>query len=434
VADNPPLSNPPFSLAVYRALVRAAAPFAGVLLALRRRRGKEHGERLCERRGIATCERGKGPLIWVHGASVGETLSILPLIEELSGREPALFVLLTSGTVSSAELVQARAPRRMVHQFVPLDVPEFIERFLDFWRPQVALFVESELWPNTIRALKRRGLATVLVNARMSARSSRRWRRAPATVRWLLESFDLCLAQSEGDARRLTALGAPAVQVTGNLKFDVPAPPAEPRALAALREAIGARPVFVAASTHPGEDGLIAEAHRELARAVPGLLTIIAPRHPGRGPAIAEEIAGMGLAVRLRSRDGLPGADTGVYVADTFGELGLLYRVSEVVFIGGSLVPHGGQNPIESAKLGAAILHGPHIFNFAEIYALLDAEGGGREVSSRERLVEAAGTLLADKAARHCMIERARSTVRTRSGALARTLDALRPYLPAGDA
>jgi 3-deoxy-D-manno-octulosonic-acid transferase len=191
---------------------------------------------------------------------------------------------------------------------------------------------------------------------------------------------------------------------------------------------------LVAASTHPGEDGLIAEAHRELARAVPGLLTIIAPRHPGRGPAIAEEIAGMGLAVRLRSRDGLPGADTGVYVADTFGELGLLYRVSEVVFIGGSLVPHGGQNPIESAKLGAAILHGPHIFNFAEIYALLDAEGGGREVSSRERLVEAAGTLLADKAARRCMIERARSTVRTRSGALARTLDALRPYLPAGDA
>jgi len=431
---NPPPSDPPLSLAVYRALIQAAAPFAGMLLALRRKRGKEQGERLCERRGIATCRRESGPLIWVHGASLGETLSILPLIEALSDCRPPVSVLLTSGTVSSAELVRDRAPRHMVHQFVPLDVPAFLERFLDFWRPNAVLFVESELWPNTISALKKRGLATVLVNARMSARSSRRWRRAPATIRWLLESFDLCLAQSQDDAGRLTALGAPAVHVTGNLKFDVPAPPAEPQALAALREAIGGRPVLVAASTHPGEDGLIAEAHRALAPAVSGLLTIVAPRHPERGPAIAAEIAGMGITVRLRSRGGLPDADTGVYVADTFGELGLLYRLSEVVFVGGSLVPHGGQNPIEPAKLGAGILHGPHIFNFAGIYGLLDAEGGGREVASLAGLVEAAGGLLGDAAARHFMAERARRTVEARSGALERTLAALRPYLPGGDA
>ena len=423
-------NSPPLSLAFYRAVVRAGAPFAGGLLALRRGRGKEHGERLCERRGIATCARENGPLIWVHGASVGETLSILPLIEALADRKPALSVLLTSGTVSSAELIQARAPRRMVHQFVPLDVPEYLERFLDFWRPQAALFVESELWPNTILALKRRGLATVLVNARMSARSSRRWRRAPATIRWLLRSFDLCLAQSEDDAKRLAILGAAAVQVTGNLKFDAPAPPAKPRALAALQKAIGERPILVAASTHTGEEFLLAQAHRELAGTIPGLMTIIAPRHPGRGRAIAEEIAALGLTVKLRSRDGLPDADTGIYVADTFGELGLLYRMSEVVFVGGSLVPHGGQNPIEPAKIGAAILHGPHIFNFAEIYALLQAEGGGRLVSSRASLVEAARTLLGDAAARRRMAERARRTVETRSGALTRTLAALRPYLP----
>lgn len=427
-------SPPPLSLALYRAMIRVGAPFAGLLLALRRSRGKEHGERLCERRGIATGERGNGPLIWVHGASVGETLSVLPLVEALSARKPPVSVLLTSGTVSSAELIRTRGPRHMVHQFVPLDVPAFLERFLDFWRPSAALFIESELWPNTILALKRRGLATVLVNARMSARSSRRWRWAPATIRWLLESFDLCLAQSDEDARRLTALGAPEVQVTGNLKFDVPAPPAKPRALAALREAVGDRPVFVAASTHPGEDALIGEAHLELARAVPGLLTIIAPRHPERGRAIAAEVAAMGIAVALRSRDGPPDPDTGVYVADTFGELGLLYRLGEVVFVGGSLVPHGGQNPIEPAKLGAAILHGPHIFNFAEIYGLLEAEGGGREVTSLASLVEAAGTLLADETLRHGMAERARATVETRSGALKRTLAALRPYLPGREA
>ena len=423
-------SNTPLSLAFYRAVVRAGTPFVGALLALRRSRGKELGERLCERRGIATCARGNGPMIWVHGASVGEALAVLPLIETLSSQEPALSILLTSGTVSSAQLIQARAPERMVHQFVPLDVPEYLERFLDFWRPQAALFVESELWPNTIAALKRRGLATVLVNARMSARSTRRWRRAPATIRWLLESFDLCLAQSEADAERLTALGAPAVQVTGNLKFDAPAPPAKPRALTALRNAVGERPVLVAASTHSGEEGLLVEAHRELARTVPGLLTIIAPRHPARGRAVAEEIAATGIAVRLRSRDGMPNADTQVYVADTLGELGLFYRVSELVFVGGSLIAHGGQNPIEPAKLGAAILHGPHIFNFADIYGLLEAEGGSRRVDSLATLVAAARKLLQDEPQRRAMAERARRSVEARGGALVRTLTALSPYLP----
>jgi 3-deoxy-D-manno-octulosonic-acid transferase len=420
----------PLSLALYRAFIRAVAPFAGVLLALRRSRGKEHGERLCERRGIATCLRPDGPLIWVHGASVGETLSILPLIEALSARKPAVSVLLTSGTVSSAEVIESRAPQRMVHQFMPLDVPVFLERFLDHWRPQLALFVESELWPNTISALKTRGIATVLVNARMSARSWRHWRWVPGTIRWLLQSFDLCLAQSEDDARRLTALGAASVHVTGNLKFDAPPPPVKPDALATLKEAIGDRPVLVAASTHPEEELLIAQAHRELAGAVPRLMTIIAPRHPARGPAIAEEIAQLGLKVKLRSRDGAPDADTGVYVADTFGELGLLYRLSEVVFVGGSLVAHGGQNPIEPAKLGSAILYGPHTFNFGEIYDLLKEEGGGRQVTSQESLVAAAKTLLADAGQRRCMAERARSTVESRSGALTHTLTALRPFLP----
>lgn len=425
--------RPPLSLAAYRALVRAATPFAGTLLALRRGRGKEHGERVRERRGIATCARPEGPLIWVHGASVGETLSILPLIEALSVRKPAVSVLLTSGTVSSAEVIEARAPQCMVHQFVPLDVPAFLERFLDYWRPQLALFVESELWPNTIAALKRRGLATVLVNARMSARSWRHWRWTPATIRWLLQSFDVCLAQSEDDAERLTALGAPSVHVTGNVKFDAPPPPVQPDALAALKEAVGERPILVAASTHAGEEKLLAEAHRELAGAIPGLLTIIAPRHPTRGSAIAEDIAALGLTARLRSRDGPPDAATGIYIADTFGELGLLYRLGETVFVGGSLVPHGGQNPIEPIKLGAAILYGPHTFNFAEIYALIEAEGGGRRVTSRASLVEAAKALLLDPALRHAMAGRARSTVESRSGALTRTLSALRPYLPGAE-
>ncbi|MGB6509483.1 MAG: 3-deoxy-D-manno-octulosonic acid transferase, partial [Xanthobacteraceae bacterium] len=348
----------PLALRVYRLASAAGSPLAQQVLARRLDRGKEHPERLAERRGEATIARPGGPLIWVHGASVGEMLAVVPLIERLRAQDFA--VLVTSGTVTSAALAEQRLPDGTLHQFIPLDAPRFVRRFLDHWQPGLALFVESDLWPNLILSCAERKIPMILVNGRLSERSFSRWRLFPGTIAALLSRFDMCLAQSAADAERYAQLGAPRVMLTGNLKLDVPAPPADQAALKRLKEIIGTRPVVAAASTHPGEEAAIIAAHGRLHAKFPKLLTVIAPRHPNRGETIAEIAKAAGLTVALRSQRVQPMPDIAVYVADTLGELGLIYRIAPIVFMGGSLVGHGGQNPIEAVRLGAAVLHGPH--------------------------------------------------------------------------
>ena len=418
---------PPAGLRLYRFLAATGAPLTSVLLARRLKRGKELGERIDERRGGSTAARPTGPLVWLHGASVGELLAVLPLIERIAGR--GLNVLVTSGTVTSSELAAQRMPAGVIHQFMPLDVPNFVARFLDHWQPQLALFVESDLWPNALMETARRKIPMVLVNARLSERSFRRWLKLPASIGHLLARFDLCLARTPPDAERLTALGARNVFVSGNLKLDVPAPPADEVSLAALKAAIGGRPLIAAASTHPGENEMIVAAHKRLSASNPGLMTLIAPRHPERGPVIADLARAAGLSAVLRSQGALPAATTDVYVADTMGELGLVYRVAPVVFIGGSLVRHGGQNPIEPAKLGAAILHGPHVWNFDELYAALDAAHGAELVDSAEKLTAAFAAMLAQPQVRERVAQAGRTSVNALGGALERTMQALEPYL-----
>jgi len=417
----------PAALRLYRFLLAAGEPLTAVLLAQRLKRGKELDERVGERRGESTAVRPPGPLVWLHGASVGELLGVLSLIERLSAR--GLNVLVTSGTVTSSGIAAQRMPPGVIHQFMPLDVPRFVERFLDRWQPQLALFVESDLWPNALIETARRKIPMVLVNARLSERSFRRWLKLPGSIGHLLERFDLCLARTPPDAERLTVLGARNVFVSGNLKLDVPAPPADEASLAALKGAIGARPLIAAASTHPGEDELLIGAHKRLKPATPGLLTLIAPRHPERGPQIAALARNAGLATALRSQGALPDATTDVYVADTMGELGLVYRLAPVVFIGGSLVRHGGQNPIEAAKLGAAILHGPHVWNFEELYEALDAAHGAEPVENGDKLTAAFAAMLAQPATRARLAQAGRTAVNALGGALERTMQALEPYL-----
>lgn len=417
----------PRALQAYRLALSAAAPLTALLLRRRLVRGKEIDERLCERRGESTMPRPQGPLVWLHAASVGELLSVLPLIERISGR--GLTMLVTSGTVTSSEIAAQRMPPGVIHQFVPLDVPRFVERFLDRWRPQLALFVESDLWPNLLIDTARREIPMVLLNARLSERSFRRWQYLPQFIGHLLQGFDLCLARTRADAERLTRLGGRKVVVSGNLKLDVPAPPADGAALAALKDAIAARPVMAAASTHAGEDELVIAAHKRLRAGTPGLLTLIAPRHPERGEQIAALVRGAGLNATLRSEGALPDAATDIYVADTMGELGLIYRLAPVVFIGGSLVPHGGQNPIEAAKLGAAIVHGPHVANFQELYAELDAAGGAQLVADGDRLAAALGALLTQPILRERVARAGHDAVEALGGALERTMQALEPYL-----
>lgn len=417
----------PVPLHLYRGVTTAAAMLAPAWLAHRVRKGKEDPRRLAERRGVASAPRPKGPLIWAHGASVGEVLSILPLIERLAER--GFHVLLTSGTLTSSRIVARRNHPAIIHQFVPLDARKFVGRFLDHWRPDLALLAESELWPNLMTEVARRGTPLVLVNARLSDRSTERWTRLPKSARSLLGTVDLCLAQSREDADRFRALGAPRVQPVGNLKFDVPPPGAEPEALEEMQAQVADRPVLLAASTHPGEDEMVLEAHLSLREALPGLLTIIAPRHPERGPDIETLAAEAGLSAIRREAGYLPGEVTEIYVADTIGELGIFYRLAPVVFVGGSLVRHGGQTPIEAAKLGAVVIHGPHVWNFGALYAQLDQSSGAIPVSDARSLAQAVLDQFSDHDFHLRTAHAAWTATEALSGALDRTLSAIEPYL-----
>jgi len=417
----------PITLRIYQRLSAAAAPLAPALIKRRLKLGKEDPARVGERRGISADVRPRGPLVWIHGASVGEVLAAAALIERV--RALNIRILLTSGTVTSASIVANRFPPDIIHQYVPFDSPRYVARFLDHWRPSLALFIESDLWPNLILTSAARRLPMVLINGRMSHRSFPRWRRIAGTISALLGRFDVCLAQSQVDADRFAALGGRNVVTTGNLKLDVPAPPADPARLERLMGVTRGRPIVVAASTHPGEEELFLEAHRRLAAIFPSLLSVIVPRHPDRGQTIARATAASGLHVALRSREQLPIATTDIYVADTMGELGLFYRLAPIVFMGGSLIPHGGQNPIEAIKLGASIVHGPHVFNFADVYAALDSAGGARLAATPEVLVKQVGQLLADPAARSLSMVAAERVVAQLGGALDRTFAAIEPYL-----
>ncbi len=405
-------------------LVRPAIPF---ILSKRVARGKEDPQRTGERYGRASLPRPPGRLVWVHAASVGETNAVLPLIARMTA--VGLAVLFTSTTVTSAGIAAARLPKGAVHQFAPFDLAPFVSRFLAHWRPDLAIFVESEIWPTMLAALAERNTPLVLVNGRLSERSFRGWKRFAGFAGTVFPRIALCLAQSAGDADRFAKLGARDVRVSGNLKFDVPPLDADPVALARLRDAIAGRPVWVAASTHEGEEDIVAAAHRRLRERFPELLTIIVPRHPERGEAVTGSIAGKGMNVAQRSRGQLVARDTDIYVADTLGELGLFYRAAPVAFLGGSLVPHGGQNPIEAVRLDAAVLHGPHVHNFADIYAELDRAVPMAPIIDAQRLTEAVGTLLADPLAAAERAAKAGAAIAHLTGALDASMTAIKPFL-----
>ncbi len=373
-----------------------AAPALRLLLRRRLARGKELADRLAERRGLDATPRPPGRLLWVHAASVGETVSVLPVLAALPAR---VAVLLTTGSVTSARLLARRLPElglqdRVMHRFVPLDVPRWAARFLAHWRPDAAAFLESELWPNLIAGCAARRIPLLLLNARMSPRSHAGWRRARGLARQMLGGFTDVLAQSPQDAARLADLGAAGVSVSGNLKFAAAPLPADPAELAKLQAAVAGRPVWLAANTHPGEEAIAAAIHHALAPSHPGLLTIIAPRHPERGAAIAA-----GLDAPRRSAGAGPDG-AGIWVADTLGDLGLLYRLAPIVFVGRSLAVGGGQNPLEAARLGCAIAMGPLTDSQQEAVTALAEAGALTRVADAAALQSWVDAMLRDPAAR----------------------------------
>lgn len=423
-------AEPGAGLRTYRLATRALQPAAPLILGLRERRGKEEGARRGERLGKPGKARPAGRLIWIHAASVGELNAVLPLADALRAARPNISFLFTTVTITSAQIAERRLQAGDVHQFAPLDAPGFIGRFLDHWRPDAVLLTESEIWPNTILQCSERRIPLVLVNARMSVRSFERWRRRQAIARPLFSRFDLVLAQNDEIADRFREIGAQKVITVGNLKIDAPPLPIDDEARRQLTAALEGRPFWVAASTHDGEEQIVVAAHRAIAARHPGLVTIIAPRHPERGIGIAEMVKAAGLTPALRSLGALPTVGTDVYIADTIGELGTLYALAPFALIGGSLVARGGQNPIEAIRLGAAVLSGPHWSNFDDAYAALVRDNAVNVVHTAEDLAAAADRLISDavelrrsKAAAQLALERL-------SGAIGRSVAALVPFVP----
>ncbi|MEM7056419.1 MAG: 3-deoxy-D-manno-octulosonic acid transferase [Pseudomonadota bacterium] len=384
------------ALSAYLMASRLAGPVAWPLLQMRKARGKEDPGRLDERLGRADRQRPEGRLIWLHGASVGEAKSMLPLIAALQMQSDAA-ILVTTGTVSSARQIGPALPCGASHQYVPVDTNAAVSPFLDHWRPDLAIWVESEFWPRLIEATAHRKVPMALVNARVSAKSTKRWQRAPDMASILLSRFNMILAQDDETRHRLSAFGVNA-RFGGNLKALVDAPSCQLDQLQAMQAATQGRPVWLAASTHPGEEELVLDAQTHVQERLPEALLILAPRHPERGDDLCRMMEERGINHARHSTKAMPGPETEVVLADTMGEMGLWYQLAPVTFVGGSLVPMGGHTPFEPASLQTAILHGPHVDNFAPAYAAFGAAGGSRAIEGADDLGDAVVRLLSSVA------------------------------------
>lgn len=429
----PPRSPAPQSplLGAYRLALGALEPLAPALLRARARRGKEDLDRLDERLGQPRALRPPGEVVWLHGVSVGESVSLLPLAEALRVRRPDLTLLVTSGTRTAADLLTQRLPAGVIHQYIPVDGPQAVAGFLDHWRPSTGVLVESELWPNLIAGAAGRGMRLALVSARMTQKSAEGWGRAPQAARALLQAFELILPQDAESAERLQRLGGQ----TGphlNLKQVGEPLPCDAGELARLRALSAGRPVILAASTHPGEEALIAGAIHQLQERQPGVLLILAPRHPERGAAVAQMLGKAGFNTARRSAGEAPGPLVSAYVADTLGELGLFFRLADVVVMGGGYAPGiGGHNPLEPARLGATIVTGPSVFNAAATYGAMFDEVAALCAPDEAALSRSLAGLLDNPAIARRMGEAALAHAAQYGAALDEALALLAPLLPA---
>lgn len=367
---------------LYRLVARGLPLVAPAILRRRILRGKEDPARWREKLGEATQPRPAGRLVWLHAVGLGEVLALRGLIAAMAAQEEDLGFLVTSSARSSAQVMAANLPPRTIHQFLPLDAPRYLRRFLAHWRPDLSIWAEQDLWPNAVIEADRAGIPLALVNARMNAASFVRRSRARGLYADLLRRFRLVAAQDAGTAQHLGALGAASLRVTGSLKAAAPPLAADAAALAALRQATAGRNLWLLASSHPEDEAVAFAAHRDRLAADPDALLVIVPRDPPRSETILGAARAMGLTAARKSDAPLPAGATQVHVVDAFGELGLWYRLAPVALIGGTFGPVEGHNPWEPAALGCAILHGPHTANFAADFAVLDGAGAALPVTA----------------------------------------------------
>ena len=425
-------ARPTLLYSLYCGVSALIAPFAWRKVAGKLRDYGVPEDRVRERLGHASLPRPAGQLIWFHAASVGESLSVLTLIKRMGEQAPDAEFLITSGTPTSAELIAKRIPPRCRHQFPPLDTAAAVDRFLAHWRPDLGVFVESELWPQMLVRARKMGCPLVLLNARLSDRSVEGWQKRPDTARFILDQFDLLVTQNAKTASNLQAMGAKPERVRpgSNLKA-VSAPlPVDQGSLEKLRGNIGERPVWIASSTHEGEEETVLEAHKALLRQHPDLCLLLAPRHPERGDAVEALVIGADLSCARRSKGVMPGTATQVYLADTLGEVGTWYALSPLVFLGGSLREIGGHNPFEPMQAGAAVISGAGHYNFAETYSELTSLGAAAEVRSAAELTDQVANWLKQPKVFQAACEAARQFISRQSDQLDETVDALLALLP----
>ncbi|MDD3029032.1 MAG: 3-deoxy-D-manno-octulosonic acid transferase [Alphaproteobacteria bacterium] len=416
-------------LILYRWLTWAATPLVRIGLCLRRWRGLEDVARFRERLGYPSAARPSGKVIWCHAASVGEAVSLLRLIVRMHDAAPAATFVLTTGTVTAAQTVRSRLPPYALHQYVPVDLAASVRRFLDHWRPELAVWIESELWPNTLAALRARNIPCILLNARMSERSFRHWSFVKGFVRQMLSGFCLCLAQTEADRARFAALGATSAKCVGNLKYAAAPLPCDAALLDVLKTQTKGRPVWLMASSHPGEEALALRLHEQVSHEKKNLLTIIAPRHPSRGDDIVALIEKTNLSYARRSKNKPIKAETDVYLADTMGEMGLFYALSPVTVVGGSFAGTGGHNPIEPAQLGSVVLFGPSMENFSEIAAEFLHAGAAMAFEDEVSLAKALGRLFSDDTERAALAKAARLLAERKGSIMDAILAEIAPWL-----
>ncbi|MBP2160640.1 MULTISPECIES: 3-deoxy-D-manno-octulosonic acid transferase [Asticcacaulis] len=417
-------------LAVYRGAARAFHAFAPKLLQDRVAKGKEDPARFMERLGQTTQARPDIPVVWIHGVSVGESLSAIPILERLRTDRPDLGLLITTATTTSAEILSRRLPEGVIHQYAPIDTPQAVESFLDHWRPRLAIFIESDIWPNLLQGLTQRRVPHALLSARITEKTYRGWQTFRRSMTELLKGYALVMAQDDASEARLRAMqvtpGAQANLKTVGAPLSVNA-----KELANLRDAIAGRRTIVAASTHYGEDNVVVRALESQIRG--GDLLILVPRHPIKASEIRLDMEALGFTVAQRSQGGAITAETQIYLADTLGELGLFFSLADLVVMGGSFLSGiGGHNPLEAARLGKSVITGDDISNWEGIFGTLLTAGGGWRVQGPDELAFLSGELLRAPEAIAEANARALEVSRIEAGTLDRVWQALLPLLPEG--
>jgi 3-deoxy-D-manno-octulosonic-acid transferase len=403
-------------------------PLALTRLIWRGLRNRGYWHRWAERFGFV--QRLEGPVIWVHAVSVGEVRASAPLVKALARDYPGHRILITTMTPTGSATVRELFGDSVAHCYVPYDLPTAVWRFLNRARPRLALIMETELWPNLFHQCHKRGIPLILANVRMSEKSAYGYRRFAGFTRATLANVSRVGAQTEADAGRLRALGATRVEVTGSIKFEMDVPADLVAKAAALRGGFGQRPVWVAASTRVGEEEQVLDAFARLRGQFPDLLLVLVPRHPERFETVARLCRQRGFPVERRS-DGRNSVapETAILLGDTMGEMLLFHAAADVSYIGGSLVPLGGQNLLEAAAVGTPVVFGPHMFNFSDISRMARGRGAGRQVQDVAELAGAVADYLENPAVRNAAGAAGQRMVAENRGALARTLALLRQVL-----